>query len=369
MNDFRYLKNQELLEKLHRLVGLEKKTTAEIVAMIAEVDRRKLFLDLGHTSLFSYLTTGMGYTPASAQRRIDAARLLSSVPEMRGELESGALNLMQISVLSQSLRQKKKESPKVSLGVGEKRVQQDESLRLELTLSKEQQEKLQLARKLLSHKHPSLSWAELFSVLAEELIKRRDPRREPKRKSKRASPRPELTGKNESEKLASTFKTEVTRKCEPQNSALTKDDTTNLENDFKMEAVRDQRSADKQEHFALAIHRIAMVNPDQDRTKNLNRPSKRRPRIMRKAIPFSTKRAIHRRDHSCQWIDPISKQKCNSRFQLELDHIKPVWAGGKNQPDNLQLLCRVHNQLKYKRRSQSRSANVVRSPKGLGDRV
>jgi len=391
MSDFRFLKNQELIHKLHGLAKLEKKTTAEIVAVIAEVDRRKLFLDLGHTSLFSYLTVELGYTAASAQRRIDAARLLASVPEMKGELESGALNLIQISVVSQIIRQKKKESPKVSVGVSEKRelleqvkgldlaqtqrlvaqaldlevqvherkrVQQDDSLRLELTLTKQQQEKLHLARELLSHIHPSLSWAELFAVLADELIKRRDPRREPKRKSRRGSLRHELTGKNESAKLASTSRMEVTTSCEPENAALTTDDATNLQNGFKTEPAPDQTSAPKDRRLAPATHKAAMAEKDRTRlgVRTIERAAwfvKGKPICKlstinrRKAIPLSIKREAFQRDQSCRWIDPITKRKCESRFQLELDHIKSVWAGGQNHPDNLQLLCRVHNAWKF----------------------
>jgi len=369
MSEFRFLKNQELIEKLHGLARLEKKTTAEIVEVIAEVDRRKLFLDFGHTSLFSYLTAELGYTPASAQRRIDAARLLSALPELKTDLQTGELNLMQISVLSQGLRQKKKENPKVSVGVSEKRelleqvkgldlmqtqklvsqaldldvqaqerkhVQQDESLRLELTLSKEQQAQLQRAREILSHKHPSLSWAELFVVLAEELIKRRDLSRE----TKCRAPRESLSRKPKEATSAASITTSISTS--------------------KMGSAVGQKSNDNQVCFASARRQLPVVEPNL--TQMHGQKSRSQPRIKRKAIPVPTKRAIHRRDHSCQWIDPISKRKCESRFQLELDHIKPVWAGGENHSSNLQLLCRVHNQLKHKRKTGAADAVSAARP-------
>jgi 5-methylcytosine-specific restriction endonuclease McrA len=34
---------------------------------------------------------------------------------------------------------------------------------------------------------------------------------------------------------------------------------------------------------------------------------------------------------------------CNSQYQLQIDHIKPKTLGGTNAPENLRLLCRVHN--------------------------
>jgi len=361
MSDFRYLKNQELVDRLQNLVGLEKKTTAEIVAVIAEIDRRRVYLELGHTSLFSYLTAELGYTPASAQRRIDAARLLSALPELKTDLQTGALNLMQISVVSQSIRQKKKEDPKMAVGVSEKRellnqlkgldltqtqrlvsqaldlkpvieerkrIQQDESLRVELTLSKEQQKKLRRAREILSHKHPSLNWAELFTVLAEEFIKRRDPRRD----TKCSTPNEKLSGRTEADKSVPTSKIEVTN------------NSSEPERAFSVKIKDKVRRADKKVQNEPNLDAMNMKNGfTMEAAANQIKSS-----YKRKAILIAIKREIFQRDQHCQWQDPVTKRKCESRFQLELDHIKPVWAGGKNNNTNLQILCRTHNQIKFR---------------------
>jgi len=404
MSDFRFLKNQELIEKLHGLAALEKKTTAEIVAVIAEVDRRKLFLVLGHTSLFSYLTTELAYTAASAQRRIDAARMLSAVPGLKSDLQTGALNLMQITVVSQSLRQKKKENPKVSVDVREKRellnrvkgldliqtqklvsqaldlevqvlerkrIQKDESMRVELTLSKTQQEKLQLAREILSHKHPSLSWAELFSVLADELIKRRDLRRDPRRAQNQKEKSGELSQSLASIEIAVTEVANAGEKIE----LMQKNETPIV--DSRMEAVLGQKSANNQFCLASAPQPAAMVDQDSTHKRNhpdgklslikrrtsddqktsqqLEKPQAHNTLIKRKAIPLAAKREIHQRDQHCQWRDPITKRECRSRFQLEVDHRTPVCRGGGNHKENLQILCDVHNRLKWRKERLSRT--------------
>lgn len=39
--------------------------------------------------------------------------------------------------------------------------------------------------------------------------------------------------------------------------------------------------------------------------------------------------------------------KCGSTHLLEIDHIVSWSAGGKSTPENLRLLCRVHNQLRH----------------------
>lgn len=38
--------------------------------------------------------------------------------------------------------------------------------------------------------------------------------------------------------------------------------------------------------------------------------------------------------------------RCGSAERLELDHIVPLWNGGTNDPDNLQLLCYTCHKLK-----------------------
>ena len=72
-------------------------------------------MQLGYPTLFSFLTEEIGYSASAAQRRIEAARLLTSVPEMKEEIKSGNLNLSQVALLAQSLRQKKKEMPSLQI--------------------------------------------------------------------------------------------------------------------------------------------------------------------------------------------------------------------------------------------------------------
>ena len=62
------------------------------------------------------------------------------------------------------------------------------------------------------------------------------------------------------------------------------------------------------------------------------------------AIPFDA-RGQAELDHyegRCSFVGANGK-RCNSTWDLEIDHVIPYARGGGNTPDNLRLLCRRHN--------------------------
>jgi hypothetical protein len=197
-----------LVENLKALVATERKITAEIIEHIQKIDQRKIHVQMGYSSLFAFLTEYIGYSAASAQRRIEAARLLTSVPELKKEVQSGELNLSQVSLVAQSMRQKQKENPFLEFKpedkkelllqiknksfdasqkivseildlelktYDQKKVQKDESVRLEFTLSKEQMEMFNRVKSLMSHTNPNASLSEVIERMAKEYLKRKDP--------------------------------------------------------------------------------------------------------------------------------------------------------------------------------------------------
>src|SRR6476469_4288027 len=99
------LSNEELDLNLKSLVLKEREILSSILEHICEIDRRKFYLKMAYSSLFDYLTKHLGYSAGSAQRRIDAARLLREVPELCEKLESGTLNLSQVSLVQKAIRQ------------------------------------------------------------------------------------------------------------------------------------------------------------------------------------------------------------------------------------------------------------------------
>jgi exonuclease VII small subunit len=106
--NFQNISNTELMTNFENLVVNERKITAHIIKHVAEIDRRKLFLEKGFTSLFDYLVSEIGYSPSAAMRRIDAARLIQELPEVIDKLETGSLTLSQATQVQKAARDLKK---------------------------------------------------------------------------------------------------------------------------------------------------------------------------------------------------------------------------------------------------------------------
>lgn len=306
------LTNLILDQKLQELVACEREILSEIIIYIREVDGRKMFLSFGFPSLFDYLTKRMGYSNASAQRRIDAARLVQDVPNVLAHIESGEINLSQISVIAQAIRQVAKCSQKVDVetkeslinniigkGLNETEVivsgalnipiqeaartkhQKDESVRFEVTLTKEQWKKFNQARDVLSNSLPNGSdWNNLIEYMCDEVILKKD----------KAASRKVRTSK------------------------------------------------------ALEAKTVkADLNIPQGQIS-----------LIREAIPKSIQREVFTRDKCCQFQSKITGHKCSSNWNLTLDHIQPVWAGGRNSADNLRVFCASHNAEVYREQTGTR---------------
>src|SRR5580765_6549836 len=66
-------------------------------------------------------------------------------------------------------------------------------------------------------------------------------------------------------------------------------------------------------------------------------------------ISAETRRQVHERDAGrCTFVSENGK-RCESHHMVEFDHDVSRARGGESTPENLRLLCRVHNQHKAER--------------------
>ncbi|MEO8901401.1 MAG: hypothetical protein ABI488_06765 [Polyangiaceae bacterium] len=91
------------MSALSGLVRTGNALNADVLAHLAELDERKLFLELGFSSLFVYCMEALGMDESSAGRRITAARVCRKYPEVYVRVASGALGLSVLCALNPHL--------------------------------------------------------------------------------------------------------------------------------------------------------------------------------------------------------------------------------------------------------------------------
>ena len=99
MKSLKTLSNNELLNRLSKLVKQEHNLTLEILPHLIEVENRKIYRSLGYSSMFVYCTDGLGYSESSANRRIYAAREIHKCPKAYEYLRKGYVNLATLALV------------------------------------------------------------------------------------------------------------------------------------------------------------------------------------------------------------------------------------------------------------------------------
>ncbi len=88
------------METVRRLAVEERAATARLIAHLAEVDARRLYLGQGSASMFTWCTSALRLSEHAAYARIECARLVRRLPAVLVALEHGELNLTAASLLA-----------------------------------------------------------------------------------------------------------------------------------------------------------------------------------------------------------------------------------------------------------------------------
>ena len=97
------LSDRELLAALTTLRGGERENILEILRHLNEIERRKLHLKLGYSSMFVYCTEHLCYSESTAARRVQAARCVNRFPQVETMLRSGEINLVTLGLVANLL--------------------------------------------------------------------------------------------------------------------------------------------------------------------------------------------------------------------------------------------------------------------------
>ena len=97
------LSDDHLVAEVKRLARCERGVTAELIAHLAELDARRLYLGAGFASLFVYCTGALRLSAHEAYNRIEAARAARRFPLILELLREGSVNLTTIRLLAPHL--------------------------------------------------------------------------------------------------------------------------------------------------------------------------------------------------------------------------------------------------------------------------
>jgi hypothetical protein len=299
-NDLEKLANEALLSKTRGLVREETRLTTFILHHLREIESRRLYASLGYSSLFDYAVHDLGYPEASAMRRIASMRLMKEIPALEGKLTRGDISLTVAAQAQSFFKQEEKAGKKLTRDEKEKVV---EKLEKKTTRQAEQL----LAGLSSEPKQPkpdqvkpvTAKLSEVRFTASEEPLKNLE-----QLKGLLAHQHPNLT----IGELVSILAERALKELDPARK--------------EARARKKPETEIKPEELVSAPEAI----------------------VGRQAIPAAVKRAVWRRDGSrCTYVCAKTGKRCNSRYQLEIDHRTPVARGGTNEIGNLRFACRNHN--------------------------
>src|SRR3989475_4155724 len=95
-----HVSDRDLLRNLACLVAQDRNTVAELLAHIAEVDARRLYLPAGFPSMFLYCVHELHLSEDSAYKRTQAARTAWQFPAILDAVAEGRLHLRGVNLLA-----------------------------------------------------------------------------------------------------------------------------------------------------------------------------------------------------------------------------------------------------------------------------
>jgi hypothetical protein len=282
MKNLAQVSNESLHEETLQAATNEKAATLILLEHLAEIDRRRLYAAYAYTSLWEYVHKALGYSEAQTSDRVNAMRVMVKVPEIKTGLEQGKLTLTSTAKLA-SYANREKLEPDQMLGL------------LTQVIGK--------------------SSREVEKVLISHSLGTRTPIRDTIR-------------------TVSPTLTRVTIEVTDEFMQM----VTEVKN------IQGHPGMNYQEVFALAMKAL-LKQHSKKLTKKVARDGKRNISTKRsRYISVYTKQSILNRSQGrCEFTDPRTQRRCESRSKLQLDHIWPFAKGGKSTLENLRHLCPAHN--------------------------
>jgi HNH endonuclease len=318
------LSDRDLLTEVERLTERERCATGQLIAALAELDARRLYLGEGCSSLFTYCTQVLRLSEHAAYGRIEAARAARRFPVILELLTDGAITLTAVSLLRPHLTP---ENHREMLAAARHKSKRDiEHLVARLRprpavppLVRKLPAPAAFASSPQSNSGPLLSPAVGPSAHA-------------------AAPQPsEVFPKSPatvSPLAPERYKVQLT--VGPKTYA-----TLRRVQDLMRHRIP---PGDLAAIFDRALTAL-LTELERERLAATARPRNSRqstPALRSRHVPAVVRRAVWARDGGrCAFVG--ARGRCTERGFLELHHVVPYAAGGETTVENIELRCRAHN--------------------------
>jgi hypothetical protein len=327
-----HLTDAALLRDLDTRLSEHHGSTAVLIATLAEVDARRLYLPAGYSSMFAFCVGKLYMSEDAAYKRIQAARLSRSFPGILEALAEGRLHLAGVCLLAPHL----------------KRENSGELIAAATHRSKAQIELLLAQRfpqpDLVTTIEPIAIPSAHRAICPEHVCERNEQLAPGQAHVTSAEPRATV------KPLApQRFGMQVTIDAETE--ALLRDVQALLGHTIPSGDL----AAVLRESLKLAKQAL-----EKKRFAEGSEPRPGRRTKSARHIPAHVRREVWKRDQGrCTFVSE-SGHRCESRTQLEFDHATPVARAGEATISNLRLRCRAHNQYEAERAFGERFMNGKR---------
>jgi hypothetical protein len=317
------LSDAELVARLKGLAARERDATAHLVAHLAELDTRDVYLREGYGSLFAYCRDALGLSEAEAFNRIEVARAARRFPVVLAMLAAGAVHLTTVRLLA----------PHLTHG-NHREV-------LESARGKRKSEVEEIVARLspLPDVPPSVR-------------KLPSPRLEAAPAARASAPVPPAASFNTAPTVAAAAPALPAR---PPRVAPLSPDRYKLELTIAGQTVEKLRLAKDMlghaipsgDEAAIVDHALTLLLADLAKKKFADtrkpRPSQAAGKARGRYVAAAVKRGVWLRDLGrCAFV-AASGHRCNERRFLEFHHLDPYALGGEATVDRMALRCRRHN--------------------------
>lgn len=309
--------DDELLESLDRLAAADRTLNRDLLAHLAVIDSRGSTKKRGYSTLYVYCTTRLKFSETEAYRRIAAARLAMSHRQILTMVERAEVNLSTLMAVNPILNQKNAEEVLTRIKGKSKREAEMIAASVDPGPAR---------RDFMARKPIPTGSAEWPSA----------PTPTPASPST-AQPSQPISFSFDKIEAVDGQKVRLHFDVGPETAKLLERAREVMRHKFPMASFED---------IVKEALKLLLEERDPEIKLKLEKEDAKKVLTDARRVPVWVQRKVWRRDGGrCAYVAEDGT-RCEERKWLEYDHIVPYAKGGRSDdPKNIRLLCRSHNQL------------------------